>query len=204
MGRVMTLGTATAVRRVRAAKAVDPLRFVVAAAAQLHSWAAGEEGRRRTARVLRSLDDGTWQVTQNIRLPDGGHADHLAIGPGGVYLLDSRAWHGVVTVDHKGATITPPGRAAAAWIARGQHCSLAPAAVALGRAYAAAGGSLPGPQAVVVVWSPFPDGLATSGGITYVAGDRLAAWLSSRPRRLDQRVPRPRQGGDPLVARSPA
>jgi hypothetical protein len=184
MGRVMTLGTATtaAVRRARGAKTVDPLRFVVTAAAHVHGWAAGEEGRRRTARVLRSLDHGAWQVTQNIRLPDGGHADHLAIGPSGVYLLDSRAWHGVVTVDHKGATITPPGQPAAAWIARGQHCSLAPAAAALGRAFSAAGGSRPGPHAVVVIWSPFPDGLAVSGGITYVAGDRLAAWMSERPR----------------------
>ena len=112
---VMTLGTATtvAVRRTREAKAIDPLRFVAAAAAHLHGWAVSEEGRRRTARVLRSLDRGTWQVRQNIRLPDGGRADHLAIGPSGVYLLDSRAWLGVVTVDHKGATITPPGRPAA-------------------------------------------------------------------------------------------
>jgi Nuclease-related domain len=201
MGRVMTLGTATtvAVRRARGAKAIDPLGIVVAAAEHVHGWAAGEDGRRRTARVLRSLDNGTWQVTQNIRLPDGGHADHLAIGPSGVFLLDSRAWHGVITVDHKGATITPPGRPAAAWIARGQHCSLAPAAAALGRVLSKAGSSLPGPHAVVVVWSPFPDALAVSGGITYVAGEHLAEWLSGQTRRLDQLVPRPR---DLLSARS--
>jgi Nuclease-related domain len=179
----MTLGTATtvALRRTREAKAIDPLRFVAAAAAHLHGWAVSEEGRRRTARVLRSLDRGTWQVRRNIRLPDGGRADHLAIGPSGVYLLDSRAWHGVVTVDHKGATITPPGQPAAAWIARGQHCSLAPAAAALRRAASTTDGPRLDPHAVVVIWAPFPEGLAVSGAITYVSGDRLAAWMSEQP-----------------------
>jgi hypothetical protein len=175
------------VRRARGEKAIDPLRMLVTAAARVHGWAANEEGRRRTARVLRSLDPATWQVSQDIRLPDGGSADHLAVGASGVYVLASRAWHGVVTVDHKGATITPPGRPAAAWIARGQHCSLAPAAAALGRA---TGRSLPGPHAVVVVWSPFPEGLAVSGGITYVAGDRLAGWMQEQPRRPDPAVTR--------------
>jgi hypothetical protein len=183
----MTLGTATtaAVRRIRGARAIAPLRIVAAAAAQVHGWAATTEGRRRTAQVLRSLDPAAWQVTRNMRLPDGGHADHLAVGPTGVYLLVSRAWQGVVTVDHKGATITPEGRPAAAWTARGQHCSLAPAAAALGRALSTAGRSTAAPQAVVVIWAPFPEGLAVSGGITYVAGDRLVSWMSDQRRRPD-------------------
>jgi hypothetical protein len=198
MGRLMTLVTATtaAVRQVRGARAVDPLRTMAAAAAHVHRWAATAEGRRRTAQVLQSLDPG-WHVTQNIRLPDGGHADHLAIGPSGVYVLDSRAWHGVVTVDHKGATITPEGRPAAAWTARGQHCSLAPAAAALGRAVCADGGSLPTPHAVVVIWAPFPEGVAVSRGITFVAGDRLAGWMSEQPRR--PQVPSGDRSGAVLV-----
>jgi Nuclease-related domain len=187
MGRVMTLGTATngTVRHVRGMKRFDPLTMVAAAATHLQNWAVVAEGRRRTRRVLQSLDSGPWQVTQNILLPDGGHADHLVIGPGGVFVLDSRAWQGVVTVDHKGATITPEGRPAAAWIARGQHCSLAPSAAALGRALPTSGGSRRhAPRAVVVVWAPFPEGLAISGGITYIAGDRLGDWMSDRPGRL--------------------
>jgi hypothetical protein len=35
----------------------------------------------------------------------------------------------------------------------------------------------------VVIWAPFPEGLAVSGGITYVAGDRLAGWMSDERRR---------------------
>jgi hypothetical protein len=191
MGRLMTLGTATTVvvGLGRGRRPIDALRFVTAAAAHVQEWAVAAEGRRRTGRVLQSLDREVWHVTQDIRLPDGGHADHLVIGLGGVYLLDSRAWQGVVTVDHKGPTITPHGRPAASWIARGQHCSLAPAAAALGRSLStAAGHPRPAPRAVVVVWAPFPEGLAVSGGITYIAGDRLCAWISDQPRRLAHEI----------------
>ncbi len=154
----MTLETATTttVRPAWEGSAIDALRIVSAAAARIHSWAATTEGRRRTGLVLRSLDRKVWQIARHVRLPDGSRADHLVIGPTGAYLLDSRAWPGVVTVDHKGATITPDGRPEAAWTARGQHCSLAPAAAALGRIISAAGGRLPAPRAVVVVWATFP------------------------------------------------
>ena len=192
MGRVMTLGTATTVKvpHARRRKTIDPLGIVASAAAYVYGWAATADGRRRTGRILQSLDRETWRVTERVQLPDGGHAEHLVIGPSGVYLLASRAWHGVVTVDHKGATITPDGRPAAAWTARGQHCSLAPAAAALGRAVSTApGSSLPAPRAVAVIWAPFPERLAISAGITYIAGDDLADWLSDQPRRLAGGVP---------------
>jgi Nuclease-related domain len=196
----MTLETATTVtvRQLRGVRGIDPLRLVAAAAAQVHDWAAKGGGQRRTGRVLQSLDPAIWRVHQNIQLADGGHADHLVIGPGGAYLLDSRAWHGAVTVDHKGATITPEGRPAAAWTARGQHCSLAPAAARFGRVVSRPAGSpLPTPRAVVVIWAPFPDGLAVSGGITYVAGEYLADWLSGEPRRGEDHTTRTSLVGDP-------
>ncbi|TQN37881.1 nuclease-like protein [Blastococcus colisei] len=203
----MTLGTATTatVRLARGTKPIDWLRLVSAAAAQIHDWAATTEGRRRTGLALQSLDREAWQVARHIRLPDGGHADHLASGPTGGYLLNSRAWHGVVTVDHKGATITPDRRPEAAWTARGQHCSLAPAAAALGRTASAAGSRLPAPRAVVVIWGTFPERLALSGGITYVAGDHLVEWLSGQTRRPHHRFLREPVSGDhvdPVLARS--
>lgn len=178
----MTLESTTTatVRPARGVNAIDALRAVSAAAAQIHSWAAMAEGRHRTGLALRSLAGEAWRVARHIHLPNGSQADHLVIGPPGAFVLDSRAWRGVVTVDHKGATITPDGRPDAAWTARGQHCSLAPAAAALGRVVSAGGSHLPAPRAVVVVWATFPDRLALSGGITYVAGDHLVEWLSGQ------------------------
>ena len=194
----MTLRTATTatVRPAWGAHAADALRIVTAAADRVHGWSVTAEGRHRTWLALRSLDGAAWRIARHIRLPDGSQADHLVTGPSGAYLLDSRAWRGVVTVDHKGATITPGGRPEAAWTARGQHSSLAPAAAALGRIPSAAGGRLPPPRAVVVVWATFPERLALSGGITYVAGDHLVEWLSDQARRTHRQVaPPPRTGG---------
>lgn len=190
------------------AKAIDSLRAVAAAAAQVHTWATATEGRRRTEHALRPLDRLSWQVTHHIPLPGGGHVDHLAVGPGGVFVLDSKAWQGVVTVDQKGATITPHDDPGAAWTARGEHRSLPPVAAAVVRALTAATGSpLPAPHAVVVIWAPFLDRVAVSGGVTYVSGEHLADWLTAQPQRLD----RPRLtalslrtvGADLLLAPSP-
>ncbi|NEK84270.1 NERD domain-containing protein [Blastococcus saxobsidens] len=176
----------TAVRRGRGATSAPPLQVVATAAAFVLQWANGAEGRRRTRQVLGRFERSGWRVTHGVALPGGATVDHLAVGPCGVYVLDSRAWPGAVTVDHKGATITPSGAPWAAWTARGHHRSLPAAAGVVARGLAAATGTRPrAARAVVVVWSPFPDGIAESGGVTYIAGERLAAWLSEQPRRLD-------------------
>src|SRR4051812_32411396 len=46
-------------------------------------------------------------ITHDLDLPGAGNIDHLAVGPAGVFVLDSKAWSGVVTVEQDGATITP-------------------------------------------------------------------------------------------------
>lgn len=165
---------------------LDSLRVVAAVAAHVGNWAAAAEGRRRTERVLRALDSTEWHVMGDVGVPTGGNVDHVVVGPGGIYVLDSKAWRGDVTVDHKGATITPADDADAAWTAHGRHRSLPPAAVAVAHGLTAATGAwIPAPCAVVVVWAPFPERVAVSGGVTYVAGEHLADWLAAQPRRLD-------------------
>jgi hypothetical protein len=104
--------------------------------------------------------------------------DHLAVGPAGVFVLDSKAWSGVVTVDSDGATITPRDDPDAAWVARGQHRAAARTAARATRALAAAVGlTVPAAQYVVVVWGTFPQGVAASGGVTHVAGEQLHDWM---------------------------
>jgi len=165
---------------------LDVLRGIAAAAASVSDWAAAAEGRRRTGQALRALDPAEWQVIDDVGVPRGGRVDHVVVGPGGIYVLDSKAWRGVVTVDQKGATITPPDDPDAAWTARGRHRSLPPAAAAVARGLATATGRwTPAPCAVVVVWAPFPERVAVSGGVTYVAGDHLADWLAAEPLRSD-------------------
>lgn len=181
-----------------------PLRVVSAAAARLQNWAAATEAHGRTTRVLTGLAPGGWTFADDVRLADGHRIEHLVAGPGGVFVLVSKVWHGVVTVDHKGATITPAWDPGSAWTARGSHRSLLPAASATMRAlYALTGTPVPAPRAVVVVWAPFPERVTVCGGVSYVAGERLADWLQEQPRLAPAGAPLPPATPLALAARIP-
>lgn len=184
--------------RPAAAGVASSLRAVATAAARVHAWAEATEARHRTDRALHPLRGDGWDVVRDVRLPGVDRIDHLATGPSGVYLLASKAWQGVVTVDHKGATITPGHDRGSAWTAHGPHRSLPPAAAAVVHALAAAAGRpYPAPRAVVVVWAPFPEGVTVSAGVSYVAGEHLVDWLVGQPARTDfpgpAAAPRPRE-----------
>jgi hypothetical protein len=69
------------------------LRFRVSQNAR--NWARGARGERRTARQLARLTRHGWVVFHDLAIPgSGANADHLAVGPGGIFLLDSKNWRG--------------------------------------------------------------------------------------------------------------
>jgi hypothetical protein len=69
------------------------LRFRVSQDAR--NWARGARGERRTARQLRRLGRHGWVVFHDLAIPgSGANADHLVVGPGGIFLLDSKNWRG--------------------------------------------------------------------------------------------------------------
>jgi len=69
------------------------LRFRVSQDAR--NWRHGARGERRTARQLRRLTRHGWAVFHDLAIPgSGANADHLAVGPGGTFLLDSKNWRG--------------------------------------------------------------------------------------------------------------
>ncbi|MCZ2813837.1 nuclease-related domain-containing protein [Modestobacter sp. VKM Ac-2979] len=151
----------------------------------IQRWGVGAEGERRTGRELKTLARRGWNVTHDLDWPGAGNIDHLVIGTGGIFVIDSKAWNGVVSVDDAGATITPRDDPDRAWTERGQRNRQTRAARAVARALAARSGiAVPAPCSVVVVWASFPQRVAVSGDVSYVAGDQLADWLHSRPREL--------------------
>ncbi|WP_175551764.1 nuclease-related domain-containing protein [Geodermatophilus amargosae] len=151
----------------------------------IERWGTGAEGERHTARALRPLLRSGWHVVHDLDWPRAGNVDHLVVGPAGVFVLDSKAWSGVVNVDDAGATITPRDNPDAAWTARGQRGRQARAGTAVARALALRSGlAVPQPEPVVVVWARFPQRVESAGGVTYVEGEHLADWLISRPQRL--------------------
>jgi hypothetical protein len=60
----------------------------------------GAEGESATAAVLDGLRSSGWHVLHDVRWPGRTRAniDHVAVGPGGVFVIDSKNWSGDVRV----------------------------------------------------------------------------------------------------------
>ncbi|MGW6407266.1 nuclease-related domain-containing protein [Streptomyces vinaceus] len=58
------------------------------------SWYAGLEGERRVGRELERLSPLGWRVLHGIEKGNGGDIDHLLIGPGGVFSINTKNHQG--------------------------------------------------------------------------------------------------------------
>jgi hypothetical protein len=74
------------------------------------NWRRGAEGEERTARRLESLTSGAGVTLLHDRRLPGSRAniDHVAIGPSGVTVIDSKRYKGKVTV--RGGRLMVAGR----------------------------------------------------------------------------------------------
>jgi Nuclease-related domain len=67
------------------------------------AWRRGAEGERRTARLLSPLERQGWVVLHDLAIPRSrANLDHLAIGPGGVFVIDSKQYRGHLQLDRFG------------------------------------------------------------------------------------------------------
>jgi hypothetical protein len=64
------------------------------------NWAAGAEGERRVAETLDTLSQYGWTALHDVHWPGRplANLDHVAIGPGGVLIIDAKNWTGSVTL----------------------------------------------------------------------------------------------------------
>jgi Nuclease-related domain len=62
-------------------------------------WERGADGEQATADALQALPT-TWTVFHDVRWPGRKYAnvDHVAAGPGGVFVIDSKNWSGTIEV----------------------------------------------------------------------------------------------------------
>jgi len=64
------------------------------------AWRKGAEGERRTAKYLAGLDEAGFVVLHDRRVPGyGGNLDHVAIGPSGVWAIETKRLSGKVEID---------------------------------------------------------------------------------------------------------
>jgi hypothetical protein len=67
------------------------------------AWRRGAAGERRTARLLGLLERHGWAVLHDLAIPGSqANLDHLVIGPGGVFVIDSKQYRGRLQLDPMG------------------------------------------------------------------------------------------------------
>jgi nuclease-like protein len=156
------------------------LRFRVSEDAR--NWRRGARGERRTARQLNRLTDRGWVVFHDLAVPGSrANVDHLAIGPSGIFLIDSKNWRGRLV-------FAPDGTL---W-----HGSYPMTAVlaTIGFEVAAIAGALGTPSLaveplIVIHGSTIPWGEQFLGGVGVLSGRQLVPTLLALPPRLsDQQI----------------
>ena len=154
----------------------------------IENWHLGASGEKRTEKELRRLPR-PWVAFHDISLPGDTNIDHLVVGPGGVFVLDSKNWSGTIAVDPSGtvSAVRWEGGPSYRVADSGHVISLA---TETSHRIRGATRIVTWVQPVVVVWADFPQGI-TEGKATYVKGEQLVAWLVGRSRRIaDERIPR--------------
>jgi hypothetical protein len=67
--------------------------------AQAALWEKGRDGERRVAEILRGLPEPAWHVLHDLQIGSrGANLDHLVVGPGGVFTINTKNVAGSVWV----------------------------------------------------------------------------------------------------------
>jgi hypothetical protein len=138
------------------------------------AWRQGAAGERRTARLLDPLERHGWAVLHDLAIPRSrANLDHLVIGPGGVFVIDSKQHRGRLQLD-------PTGRL---WHGR---CPLAPTLQAVSFEADQAAQVLPDPGVAVVPivavhGAQVPWGKVVANGVPVLPARRLPSLLRGLP-----------------------
>jgi hypothetical protein len=151
----------------------------------VETWREGAEGERKAEKALKPLERDGWHVVHDLQNGRGNY-DHIAVGPGGAYLLESKKLQGVVSVEGGVPHLTRRHDPEQALIFdRVRPRALAGAARLKSEIEQRTGHRI-WVQAVVVFWSEFPEGLIEDDRCVFIDGSQLCSWLQNQPTRLTQ------------------
>lgn len=136
----------------------------------------GADGEVATAKELAKLARGGWRPVHDRAL-DKANIDHIVIGPGGVYAIDSKNWKGTIKVSNGEVVVDGNVRSRVPGSCRST-------AAKINSRVSGSTGNGAWVQGVVVFWGDFPQRVVESNKVVYVAGDALAEWLHARPPKL--------------------
>jgi Nuclease-related domain len=147
-------------------------------------WKRGGDGERRTERQLRTLEPD-WKAFHD-REAQSGNVDHVAVGPAGVFLLDTKTLSGTITYTPNGLGVHFAGTARRDYVLDRLEKSLRKSALQLSHKIKFATGQSKWVQPVVVIWGDF-EGAVEGDGVWFVHGSVISDWLRSRDPSLDLR-----------------
>jgi hypothetical protein len=169
-----TLGMPLGLLAGLAAAAVAGWRLRFRPSADTLAWRHGAHGERRTARLLDRLQPHGWVVLHDLAVPGSrANLDHLLIGPGGVFVVDSKQYSGRLQLGADGTL----------WHGR-YPLTLTLRAVRFEADCATAVLGVPAVEAVPVVavhGAPVPWGSLQVDAVTVVAAGQLTDLLRARP-----------------------
>lgn len=147
----------------------------------IEAWKRGWEGERRTGRVLERLSRKYWAVIHDIELPDEtAHIDHIVIGDAGIFLLDTKWYPGQAELLGGDLLLTYPDDPLEPARPRRLGPRMRAASADLRDRVFEISGTKVWVHAVVVLWTPFPQGVASYENVTYVHASRLVTWLRAQ------------------------
>lgn len=161
----------------RAERAAAPVRTALARVLNVHTderaWRRGAEGEEEVARRLRNLPE-PWLVLHDLAIGDrGANVDHLAIGPGGVFSMNTKNLWANVWVG--GDTVLCNGHRQP-YVRNARH-----EATRVSRVLGTAVGAPVAVCGVVVVIAPELTVKEQPRDVTVVAMREVRRWLERRP-----------------------
>lgn len=140
-------------------------------------WAQGAEGERKVAAALEPLSQFGWTALHDVHWPGRPQAniDHIAIGPGGIVVIDAKNWSGSVTTG--GRALRQNGYSREREV-EGVAQATAAVTALLDPTYRAT------TRAVLCLAAHDQEPTTLGPGVTVVGRLQLAAWLATLPARL--------------------
>jgi hypothetical protein len=143
----------------------------------IENWRFGSYGERWTARELRKVKRHGWTARHDLDNGGYGNLDHVAIGPNGLFLIDSKHLHGRVEVEDGKLVCRHEASPRFEYQLDSQLERVETAAHFLEERLKEGLGWLPDVRAVIALWAEFSDEPVQIGKVTVVRGECLAEWL---------------------------
>ncbi len=155
-------------------------RVTTKATDERRNYLKGADGEHLVGYLLEDLP-ASYHLFHGLQLEAGSDIDHVAVGPGGIFLLSTKNWRGLLTVSTDGKLLhngkLPDGGDVLQKTRR--------AAMMLRERLMALVGEDVYVQGVLVVPLAWTDVPSLVRNIAILRQDNLASWIEGAPRRLD-------------------